>query len=69
MLVTLTAEDFNTLEEHGSVALITGTSVEDGTRVTFGAEPRLLEDIAQAAFYDEEEICVEIEDWQIWGAA
>jgi len=67
MIITITEADLATLRDHGSVALITGTS-EDGRRVQFGLEPRYLDDIGNALIFGEEsEVDVEIEGWQIYG--
>lgn len=68
MVVTLVEEDIVTIQDHGSVALITGTN-EDGERVTFGVDPRALDDIGRALIFGEEfEITVEVEGWQIMGS-
>lgn len=65
MHVTITADDISSLEGHGSVGLLTGTG-EDGERVTFAGEPRMIDDIAQTLLLDEDEdITVFVEDWQI----
>lgn len=67
MLITITETDLATLQDHGSVALITGTN-EDGQRVQFAVEPRYLDDIGNALVFGEEsEVDVEIEGWQIYG--
>jgi hypothetical protein len=64
-IITLTIEDLATLASHGSVWSITGTG-EDGERVTFGGEPRLMDDVAGALMIgDEDEVEVSIEDWQV----
>ena len=65
MTITLTIEDTATLTDHGSVYAITGTD-EDGNRVTFGADPRMLESpLHELIIGDEPEVDVEIEEWQI----
>lgn len=65
MNVTLTIEDVSTFTDHGSVVAITGTG-EDGQRVTFGADVRMMEPVMQALIIgDEPEVDVEVEDWQI----
>lgn len=67
MFVTLVEDDLATLQEHGSIALITGTN-EDGARVTFGVDARMIEDIGMALIFGEEfETTVEVEGWQIVG--
>ena len=67
MIITLTEADLATLQDHGSVALITGTN-DEGERVQFGLEPRYLDDIGNALVFGEEpEVDVEIESWQIFG--
>lgn len=66
MLISLTTTDLTTIVEHGSVVTITGTNSQRD-RVTFGAEPRAIDDVARALLLDEEEepLEVEVEEWQI----
>lgn len=66
MTVTLSIGDFSTVQDHGSVVLITGTA-EDGQRITFGVEPRMLDDLAGIAMGDDD-VDVWVESWQIMGA-
>lgn len=65
MTVTLSIDDFSTVQDHGSIVLITGTG-EEGQRVTFGVEPRMLDDIAGLAMGDGD-VDVWVEGWQIMG--
>lgn len=65
MTVTLSIDDFSTVQDHGSVVLITGTG-EEGQRVTFGIEPRMLDDIAGLVL-DEGDMDVWVESWAIMG--
>lgn len=64
MEVTITADDIASLEDHGSVVLLTGTD-EDGSRVTFAGEPRMIDDVARAVMFDDEDVTVFVEIWQI----
>ena len=65
MLITLTGQDVATVDDHGSIVVITGTA-EDGSRVTFGGDPRPMADIVLALLGDEEdEVTVDVEGWQI----
>lgn len=68
MIVTLTEEDVATVRDCGSVVQITGTG-EDGQRITFGSDARMIVPILQALVMDLEfEIPVEVEDWQVLSA-
>ncbi|RZU36006.1 hypothetical protein EV284_3489 [Streptomyces sp. BK022] len=65
MLVTVAVEDLDTIENHGSVIAITGTT-EDNTRVTFAGDTRvmggLIEWVEEAG-----DTLVQIEAWQVLG--
>ena len=67
MIITLIDTDVDTVLDEGSVVAITGTD-EDGQRVRFGADARMIEPVLRALVMDEEfEIPVEVEDWQVLG--
>ena len=67
--VTLTIEDVDAVIDQGSVVVITGTD-DVGQRVTFAGDHRPLGHIIEALLTDaEDEIVVEVEDWQILGAS
>lgn len=65
MQVTISPEDVATLTSHGSVVAITGTA-DNGDRVTFAGENDSMEEIAAALVMEfEDEITVDVEDYQI----
>lgn len=65
MNITLTIEDVSTFTDHGSVVAMTGTD-ENGNRVTFAGDARMMEPVMQALIIgDEPEVDVEVEEWQI----
>lgn len=69
MQVTLTITDIETAVDHGSVVQITGTN-EEGQRVTFAGDTRPMLQVMEALVTDvEDEITVEVEDWQISGVS
>lgn len=69
MTITLVDTDIATLVDHGSIIAITGTD-EEGQRVRFGADARMIEPALQALVMDEEyEIDVEVDDWQVLGVS
>jgi hypothetical protein len=63
--IEITAEDVATAVDHGTTVSITGTD-EDGKRVTFAGDHRMMEGLMAAAlFYDEESVSALVEGWQI----
>jgi hypothetical protein len=68
MQVTLTIDDVLTAVDHGSVVAITGTD-ENGRRVTFAGDVRPMNEVMSSLIMDlEDEVTVEVEDWQLWAA-
>jgi hypothetical protein len=50
------------------VVAVTGTN-EDGRRVTFAGDTRPMNEVMSALIMDvEDEVTVEVEDWQLWSA-
>ena len=63
MLLTITVEDLDTVENHGSIVRITGTA-DNGDRVTFAGDTRAMNGMAE--FVEElGDVVVDVEDWQI----
>jgi len=67
MIVYLTVADVETVQDHGTVWTITGTT-ESGERVTFGGDWRPMRDLVAALeVSDDQQLAVEVESWQIRG--
>lgn len=66
MLITIDETSIASLADHGSVVLVTGADTS-GRMITFGAEPRMINDIAHAVMIEDEIVQVEIEPWQVMG--
>lgn len=65
MLIDLTHDDLDTVQDQGSVVVITGTSSEDPTmRVTFGGDHRSMAGLL-ALLEEGYEIPAQVEDWQV----
>lgn len=64
--VTLTDLDIATAVDCGSVVVITGTDVDTQERVTFAGDTRPMLQVMEALVMDvEDEITVDVEEWQI----
>ena len=65
MLIDLTHDDLDTVQNHGSVIAITGTSADDPTqRVTFAGDHRSMAGLL-AMLEDGLDVPALVEDWQV----